>query len=122
MLLLVEFGKVLGNHLVGDGVVLKVALDVGFIRRHVDQTVSGEVEEDNLLLARFLALQGLADGSCDGVGALRGRNDALGAGKEHTSLEGFQLRNVDAIHVTVLDELGDDHACTMIAQTTSVDV
>lgn len=38
--LLVEFGKVLGNHLVGDSVVLQVTLDEGFVARHVDETVT----------------------------------------------------------------------------------
>ena len=31
LLLFIEFCEVLGNHLVGDGVVLEVALDVGLV-------------------------------------------------------------------------------------------
>ena len=58
-LLLVKFGKVGGNHLIGDRVVLEVALDEGLVRRHVDKSVAGEVEEDNFLLASLLALVGL---------------------------------------------------------------
>ena len=84
--------------------------------------MTGEVEEDDLLLASLLALQGLADGGCDGVGALRSRDDTLCAGEEHTSLEGLELWDVDTMHQTVLDELGDNHASTVVAQAASVDV
>ncbi len=66
-LLLVELGEVLGNHLVGDRVVLQVTLDEGLVGRHVDESVAGEVEEDDFLLACLLALLSLADGGCDGV-------------------------------------------------------
>ena len=38
--LLVEFGEVFSDHLVGDGIVLQVALDEGFVARHVDETVT----------------------------------------------------------------------------------
>ena len=53
---------------------------------------------------------------------LRCRDDTLGAGKEHTGLEGFELRNIYTMHHTVLDKLGDNHAGTMITQTASMDV
>ena len=39
-LLFVEFCKVSGDHLVGNGVVLQVALDVSLVRWHVDQSVT----------------------------------------------------------------------------------
>ena len=46
----------------------------------------------------------------------------LCAGEEHTSLEGLELWNIHTMHIAVLDELGDDHAGTMVAQTACVDV
>ena len=122
VLLFVEFCEVLGDHLVSDRVVLEVTLDEGFVRRHVDETVTREVEEDDFLLARLLALVGLADGGGDGVTTLGCRDDTLRTGEEHTSLAGLELWDIDTIHITVLDQLGDDHTCTMVAQTTSVDV
>ena len=122
MILLIDLGEVLCDHLVGDGVVLQVALDIRVVRRHVDQTVTGQVEEDDLLLAGLLALVGLADGGGDGVTALGSRDDTLGAGEEHAGLEGLELRDVDTLHEAVLDKLTDDHAGTVVAQTTGVDV
>ena len=71
--LFVELCQVLCNHLVGDGIVLQVTLDEGLVAWHVNQSVTGEVEEDYFLLASLLALLGLADGSSDGVAALRSR-------------------------------------------------
>ena len=120
--LLVECLKILGNHLVGNRVVLQVTLDESFVRRHIDETVTREVEEDDFLLAGLLALLCLADSGGNGVGALRSRDDALGTSEEHASLEGLELRNIHTMHQTVLNQLADNHAGTMIAQTTSVDV
>ena len=122
MLLLVEFGKVLCNHLVGDGVVLQVTLDVSLVGRHVDKSVAGEVEENDFLLARLFALQGFADSGGDGVSAFGSRDDAFGAGKEHSRFEGLQLRYVNTFHIAVLYELTDDHTSTMVTQTTSMDI
>ena len=79
--------------------------------------MAGEVEEDDLFFASLLALVGLADGGGDGMGALWGRDDALGTGEEHTGLEGLKLWDIHTMHQTVLDELGDNHAGPMIAQT-----
>ena len=54
--------------------------------------------------------------------ALGSRDDTLCTGKEHTGLEGLELRDVNTLHQTVLDELGDNHTGTVVAQTASVDV
>ena len=115
-LLFVEFCKVLGDHLVSDRVVLEVTLDEGLVRWHVDQTVPGEVEEDDFLLACLLALVGLADRGGDGMTTLGRRDDTLCTGEEHTSLEGLELWDIDTIHVTVLDQLGDDHTPASIEE------
>ena len=122
MVLLVEFCEVLGDHLVGDGVVLEVTLDEGLVRRHVDETVTGEVEEDDLLLTSLLAFLSLPDGGCNGMTTLGGRDDALGAGEEHASLESLELWDVDTMHQTVLDQLADNHAGTMVAQSTGMNI
>ena len=84
--------------------------------------MAGEVEEDDLLLARLTALLGLADGGSDGVCALGCGDNALSACEEHACLEGLELWYVDAVHQSVLDELRDDHARTVVAQTAGVDV
>ena len=47
---------------VGDVVVLHLAGEVLVVGGHVHETVAGEVEEDGLLLAGLLALEGLLDG------------------------------------------------------------
>lgn len=104
-LLLVELSQILGNHLVGDGVVLQVALDIRLVAGHIDETVTGEVEQDNFLLARFLALFGFADGSGNGMAAFGSRDDTLGLREQHTGLKGLKLWDVDTVHKTVLDEL-----------------
>ena len=57
----------LGQVFVGERVVAQVAVDVLVVRRHVDETMTTEVEEYHLALARLLALEGLADGGSDGA-------------------------------------------------------
>ena len=84
--------------------------------------MSAKTEENHLFLSSLLGLPGRTDGSGNGMTALRSRNDALGAGKKHTRLEGLKLRNVNTVHVAVADELGDDHARTVVAQSAGVDV
>ena len=122
LLLFVEFCEVLGDHLVSNRVVLQVTLDEGFVRRHVNQSVTGEVEEDNFLFAGLLALLGLADGGSDGMTTLWSGDDTLCTSEDHTGLEGLELWDIDTVHVAVLDELRDNHTCTVVAQTTGVDV
>ena len=51
-----------------------VVLCVG---HHVEVAGAGEAEDDGLFLAGLLALEGLVDGSADGVAALGGGQDAL---------------------------------------------
>ena len=67
--------------------------------------MTGEVEQDDLCLACLLALLGLTDGGGNGMTALGSRDDSLCTGKEHTGLEGLELRDVNTLHQTVLDEL-----------------
>ena len=108
--------------LVTHPVVDQVSVQVLVIGAHVDQAVAGQVEQDNLLFAGLLAFLGFSNGGGDGMARLGGRNDALGAGKEHSGIKGFELRNIYATHQPILEQLRDDHACTMIAQTASMDV
>ena len=56
------------------------------------------------------------------MAALRSGDDALSTGKEHTGIEGLELRDVYTVHIAVLDELADDHAGTVVTQTTGVDI
>ena len=81
-----------------------------------------KVEEDDLLLASLLAFVCLADSGGNGVSAFRSRDDTLSAGKEHTSLECFELWNIHTLHQTVLQQLRDDDPSTVVAQTTCMDV
>ena len=83
--------------------------------------MAGQVEEDGLLLAGLLALQGLADGGGDGVAALRSGDDALGLGEEDAGLEGLRLVQVDGLHEAVLHELGHDDAGTVVAESAGMD-
>ena len=104
-LLLVELGEVLGNHLVGDRVVLQVTLDEGLVGRHVDESVAGEVEEDDFFLACLFAFLCFADGGGNSVATLWCRDDTLGASEEDSSFKGLQLWDVYTVHESVLDEL-----------------
>ena len=72
-----EVGHALAQFLICEVIVAEVAVDELVIRRHVDQSVTAEIEEDNLLFARLLALQSLADGSGDGVATLRSRHSTV---------------------------------------------
>ena len=104
-LLLVQLGQVGGNHLISNGVVLKVALDERIVAWHIDESVTREVEEDHLFFASLNALLSFADGGCDGVTALGSRNDTLGTRKECACLKGLELWDIYTMHQTVLDEL-----------------
>ena len=81
-----------------------------------------EVEEDDFLFTSLLAFQCLTDGSGNSMTALRSRDDAFRASEGHTSLEGLELWDVHTMHETVFDELADNHAGTMVAETTCMDV
>ena len=90
--------------------------------KNVDESVAREVEEDDLLLTRFLALLSLANRGSDGVARLWSRDDTFCLSEESTSLESLQLRNIHSSHQTILQQLADDDTCTVVAQTTSMDV
>ena len=53
-------------------VVLERAGEVLVVGCHVDETVAGEIEEDDLFLARGDTFLGLLDGCCNGMAASRG--------------------------------------------------
>lgn len=109
--------EILADSFVGQGIVLKIACNELVVACHVDQTVTREIEQDDLLLAGFDALPGLANGGCDGMARLGSRDDAFGSCEERTGLKRFELRYVHAFHVAVLDQLRHDYACAMIAET-----
>src|SRR4051812_34783875 len=82
--------------LVGD-LVLQLAAEVLAVRGQVEVTVSGKSEQDGLLAALGLALEGLVDGGPDRVRRLRRGQDALGAGELHPGVEAPGLRHRDRV-------------------------
>ena len=86
-------------------VVDEVAPQILVVRRHIEQSVTGKIEENHLLFAGFTALQGFADGSCDGVAGFRCRHYALRLREERSGVERFDLRNVRSLHHSVVIEL-----------------
>ena len=64
---LFQFVDVACHVLVGDLEVLEGAGKELVVGAHVDESVAGEVEEDDLLLAGLLAAEGLIDGGGNGV-------------------------------------------------------
>ena len=119
---IVQFCKVLRYVFVGDGVVLQVAIQVLLVAWHVDESVTGETEEDDFLFARLFASVCFANGGSYGMAAFGCRHDAFGACEEHSGIEGLKLWNVHASHHAVLQELRNDDACAVIAETACVDV
>ena len=83
--------------------------------------MAGEVEEDGLLLAGLLALEGLLDGGGDGVAGLRSGDDALGAGEQDAGREGILLLDVHGLHQAVLHQLGEDDTGTVVTEAAGVD-
>lgn len=115
-------GDVAVDFLVGERIVHKVAGEIVVVGRHVDEAVAGEIEEDDFLFAGLFAFEGFAYGGGDGVAALGRRDDAFAAGEDGSGLEGFELVDVDGFHEFVFEELGDDDACAVVAETAGVDV
>ena len=58
----VSFREISGDFFVGEAVVHEVAGEVLVVGCHVYQTMSGEVEQDDLAFSGFLAFKGLTDG------------------------------------------------------------
>jgi len=71
--------------------VLQIAGHVFLVCGEVEEAVAALGDHDALLLARFLALEGLVYGYLDRVGGLRRGQGALGAGKGERRLEGAEL-------------------------------
>ena len=55
------------------------------------------------------------------MAAFRSGNDALGTGKEHAGIEGFQLLDIHRLHIAVLHQLAQDNAGPVVTQTAGVD-
>ena len=114
--------NVLANLFVTEFVVLQITVYEEIVTGHVDQSVAGKIEEDDLLFARLFALRGLTNGGCNGMAALGSRDDALSASKEHAGLECLNLRNVDTAHQSVFEKLRHDHSGSVVTQTAGMDV
>ena len=61
-----------------------------------------EIAKNNNTIKQFLVDNGIAAEDITFMTRLGCRNDAFCTGKEHTGIEGFQLRNVDSRHQSVL--------------------
>ena len=97
-----DFVQVVLDVVVRKLIVRQVAGQVLVVGAHVNEPVAGEVEEDDLLFAVFLAGLGLADGGSYGVARFRRGDDAFTLGEERTGIEGFQLLDVNGFHQLVL--------------------
>ena len=84
--------------------------------------MTGEVEEDDFLLTSLLTFLCFTNGGSDSMAALWSRDDTLCTGEDHTCLEGLELWDIHTVHISILDELTDNHTCTMVAQSACVDV
>src|SRR4030042_2787189 len=91
----------------GVGVVLELAGEESLVGGQVEKTVTAEVEEDDALLAGLAGGEGLVDGAADGVGGLRGGDDAFGSGELDGGLGGGVLVEGAGLHVTVGAGLGE---------------
>ena len=101
---------------------MQVTIDITLIGRHINQSMSRQTEQDNLFLTSFLCLHCLTNRSSNSMTTLWSRNNTLCAGKKHTSLKRLRLRNIHTIHISVLDQLRNNHTGTMITQTASMDI
>ena len=80
----------------------------------------GQVEEQSLGLAAFLAGQRFVQRGPDGVARLRRRDDAFSAGKSHAGLKGGQLRHGARFDQSLVIQLADQRAGAVIAQASGV--
>ena len=85
--------------------VLHLAGEVLIVGTHIHETVAGKVEENDFLLAGFLALECLAYCRGDGVAGFRSRDDALGLSEENSGLECVKLLDVNCFHIPILHQL-----------------
>ena len=81
-----------------------------------------KTEENHSFLTLFSSLLCLTDSCSNGMTALWSWDDTLCTGKEHTCFECLCLGNIYTMHITILDQLRDDHTGTMVTETTSMDV
>ena len=84
--------------------------------------MSGEIEQDHLLLATLLTLVRLADRCGNRMTRFGCRNDSFGLCKQTSGLEALQLRNIDRFHHLVLQQLRDNRSGAVIPQTTGMNV
>ena len=117
-----DFVQVVLDVVVRKLIVRQVAGQVLVVGAHVNEPVAGEVEEDDLLFAVFLAGLGLADGGSYGVARFRRGDDAFTLGEERTGIEGFQLLDVNCLHQVVFQKLRHDDTGTVVAQSARVNV
>src|SRR5262249_59306437 len=99
----------------------QAAVEEVVVRREVEEAVTGEVEEDDALLARLLGGQRLVDHRADGVTRLRGRELALGVGELDRRVERLALRVRDGFHAPAPDEARDDRGVAVVAEPAGVD-
>ncbi len=109
-----------GQLIVGGNVVVHLAVVELLIGHQVEVAGAGEAEEDGLLLAGFLALEGFVDGRADGVAAFRGGQDAFGAGEGFSRFKHPGLGHGDGAHHLVVIQLGQDGAHAVIPQAAGV--
>ena len=83
--------------------------------------MTGQIEEDGLLLTCLLALESLVDSGCDCMAGFRSRDDAFCLGEQDSGFEGVELLDVYSFHETVLHQLGHDDTGAMVPEASSMD-
>jgi hypothetical protein len=101
-------------------VVLELAAQVRLVGAEVEVAVAGEVEQDRLLLAFLLGALGLVDGHPDGVGRLRGRDDAFRARELQGGVERGELRHRLGLDHALVEQLADQRRHAVVAQAAGV--
>lgn len=74
---------------VAERVVGKVAIDEAVVRRHVNESMTRKVEQNDRRLVFFIGLLDFTNDRGDGMATLGSGDDALCLGKEHSGREGL---------------------------------
>ncbi len=107
--------------LVRRDVVAHSVLKVGGVGSHIEVAGTGQAEENDLLFACLAAADGFVDRAADGVRALRSGEDRLETGEERRGLKDLRLlHGAGFVKIAVVEELRENRAHAMVAQTAGV--
>ena len=87
---------------IGEGVIFQLTGQISIVRSQIKVTVTRQVKEDDLFLARFLGFKRFVNGCKDGVCGFRSRQDAFIAGKQDSSFKDLGLGNCHRFDQTLV--------------------